>query len=91
MLRRHGDDLRIDIVAFDERWGDQPDEQGRQVFSTTQRSLRVGRVVRATAQGLLDDLGAADYERQRGGHPFSSAALERLRRAIQAQRAPESS
>jgi hypothetical protein len=89
IMRREGSQLRIEILAFDELWGDQPDEAGRLVFATTQDPVRVGRVLLSTAQALLDDLGAGDYERMWVEHPFPTEALDRLRSAIRSERAAE--
>lgn len=86
ILRRVGADLRIEIRAFDELRGDQPDEQSRLVFSTRQDPLRVARVVLSTVQGLLDDLGEVEYERRWVEHPFPSDALSRLRSAVRSAR-----
>lgn len=91
ILRRAGDHLQIEIRAFDDLWGDQPDEQGRLVFSTRQDPLRVARAILSAVQELLDDLGAADYERRWVEHPFPSDALGRLRRAVRSTRAADGS
>lgn len=86
ILRRTADALSVEILAFDHLWGDEPDEAGREVFSTVQDPMRVARVVLSAAQRVLDDLGAAEYERQWVEHPFPAEALERLRAAIQSAR-----
>lgn len=86
ILRRAAGGLRVEILAFDHLWGDEPDEAGREVFSTIQDPMRVARVVLSAAQRVLDDLGAAEYERQWVEHPFPAEALERLRAAIQSAR-----
>jgi hypothetical protein len=89
IFRWDGDDLRIEIRAFDELWGDQPDEQGRLLFATRQDPLRVARVVVSTVQALLDDLGEAEYQRRWVEHPFPGDALDRLRRAVRARSAAD--
>lgn len=86
ILRREPDALSIEILAFDELWGDKPDDVGRSVFRTRQDPMRVGRAVLSAAQRLVDELGEAGYERQWVEHPFPTDALERLRTALRSAR-----
>lgn len=84
IFRRQADALSVQILVFDDVWGDEPDDTGREVFSTLQDPARVGHVILSAAQRVVDDLGETEYGNQWIEHPFPKDAVERLRVALQA-------
>lgn len=79
---RQADQVHLRVLAFDELWGDKPDDAGRQLFETTQDALRIGRVILSACQRLVDRIGEEEYRCQWVEHPFPATAVERLRTAI---------
>lgn len=78
---RHDDDVDLDVLWLTD-W-DMRDDEGHPVFHARVPAARLGRVVLAEAQRVLDTFGLNEYRRRWIEHEFPLPALQHLRLAIQ--------
>jgi len=75
------DQLRVQILWFDELWNDMPDDRGKPVFDATCRLRTFAGAVLAASQRVLEEFGIDGYRDKWIKHEFplaEQAELERL-------------
>lgn len=82
VTRMDSSTIRLNILSFEELWGNRPDAEGSVLFSWIGPPLEFGRSVRDAAEALLQKHSLADYKKQWVEHDFPSTELELLRSHI---------
>ncbi|WP_156226394.1 hypothetical protein [Herbaspirillum chlorophenolicum] len=75
-------EIEIEIRSFEELWGGKPDEDGEVLFQTQCRPITFAKLVYATAQLILEDIGESGYLEKWHEHPFPSTEFRELKRLI---------
>ena len=90
ILRRNGDQIRIQILEFDDVYQHRPDEAGSLLFETWQDWSTLAHAITLGASQTLEKHGQSAYEAQ-WGHPFPSATLALIRARLLQGREPSRS
>jgi len=77
LLERHGENLTVSILWFDQDFPQLPDEKGTIVFSTECRLLKFAIQVKTQLRELLERHGASEYQLL-WKHPFPLDEYEKL-------------
>ena len=75
-------EIELEILAFDELWGDRPDSEGRSLFKTRCLPESFAETVHDTAQRVLQEHGEAGYLEKWAEHPFPSVQFAELARLL---------
>jgi len=84
-------EIEVEILSFDELYGDQPDSEGRSVFKARCPSETFAKAVQAAALQVLDTHGEAEYLERWMDYPFPTAQLAELTRLITSNTTPHPS
>jgi hypothetical protein len=82
ILRGRGETVDVTILWFDEMWGHEEDEKGRQLFHRSCSIRSFCDAVADGAQRVLDQYGTAGYREEWAAHDFPVDALAALRSAL---------
>ena len=75
-------EVELEILDFDQLWGDRPDSEGRSLFKTRCLPDDFAKAVQATAHRILEHHGEAGYLELWHEHPFPTAQLAELDRLL---------
>jgi hypothetical protein len=78
-------EIELEILGFDELWGDRPDSEGRSLFRVRCLPETFAKAVQAAAAQLFEEYGEAGYLERWAEHPFPSSLLAELTRLIKEQ------
>ena len=71
-------EIKIELLNFDELWGNKPNADGELIFSTTCRPVVFARTVHGAATLVLKEHGEGGYIEKWGKHQFPSRQLTLL-------------
>lgn len=74
--------VRVDVLEFQELWGNRPDAEGASLLSFSCAPLEFGKAVCAMADEVLKHHGLAGYKEQWAEHDFPVAQLDLLKSYI---------
>jgi hypothetical protein len=80
-------EIEIEILEFQELWGDKPDIEGRTVFKSRCRPVVFACAVADAAKRVLDAHGEAGYREKWAEHDFPIGQYSELTRAIEQNKA----
>jgi hypothetical protein len=78
-------EIELEILAFEELWGDRPDSEGKSLFKTRCLPETFAKAVARAAQSILEEHGEAGYLERWSDHPFPIAQFEELNRLLKDQ------
>jgi hypothetical protein len=68
-------EIELEILEFDELWGEKPDSEGVSLFKTRCLPETFAKAVASAAQSVLDANGEEGYQDRWSEHPFPKAQL----------------
>lgn len=71
-------EIRIEVLSFDELWGNKPNAEGRVLISTVCRPVVFAAAVQKAATAVLAQYGEEGYHAKWVEHPFPSRQLTLL-------------
>jgi hypothetical protein len=75
-------ELELEVLDFDELWGDRPDAEGRSLFKTRCLPEVFAGAVQAAAHRVLDTHGEEGYLKAWSEHPFPVQQLAELDKVL---------
>jgi hypothetical protein len=76
------DVVRVDVLEFQELWGNRPDAEGTSLLTFSCRPLEFGQAVCVAAEEVHRQHGLAGYKKRWAAHDFPVAELELLKSYI---------
>jgi hypothetical protein len=74
--------VRVDVLAFEELWGNRPDAEGKSLLTFSCAPLEFGKTVCVMADEVLEQHGLAGYKERWTEHEFPVAELDLLKSYI---------
>lgn len=71
-------EIKLEVLKFDELWGGKPDIHGKSIFVTKCRPVVFARAVHRAATAILDQYDVDSYFEKWDAHPFPSGQLALL-------------
>ncbi len=72
----------VEILEFDELWGEKPDSEGTLIFKTRCQRTVFAKAIAAAANDVLDKYGEQGYLKKWAEHPFPSGPFAELGKSI---------
>jgi hypothetical protein len=82
IFTRDGDEVRLVILALPDNFPPMPDEDGVEVYRTTEPLVDLATSIADAAQRVLDQYGEAEYLRWWIDAPFPTAHLQMIREML---------
>jgi hypothetical protein len=78
-------EIELQILAFDQLWGNRPDIEGRSLFRTRCLPETFAKAVAVAARTVLEEHRESGYLERWSEHPFPTIQLEELERLLREQ------
>ncbi len=82
VFTRDGHNVRLVILALSDNFPPMPDEDGVEIYRTSEPLVDLARSVADAAQRVLDQYGEAEYLRRWVDAPFPTAHLQMIREML---------
>jgi hypothetical protein len=76
-------EIEIEILSFDQLWGDASDAEGKRIFKTTVRPGVFAKAVHKAAKSIFDEFGEIAYLKKWSQHPFPTELFLELSRMVE--------